>query len=56
MVTHDLDSIWSIVDRLSVLGDKKIVAQGTLEDVIKTDHPVVAGFFKGVRGSVRSVV
>ncbi len=56
MVTHDLDSIWSIVDRLSVLGDKKIVAQGTLKDVIKTDHPVVAGFFKGARGSVRSVV
>jgi len=56
MVTHDLDSIWSIVDRLSVLGDKKIVAQGTLKDVIKTDHPVIEGFFKGARGSVRSVV
>jgi phospholipid/cholesterol/gamma-HCH transport system ATP-binding protein len=54
MVTHDLDSIWSIVDRFCVLGDHKIVAQGTLDEVMKSNHPVVEGFFKGARGSIRS--
>jgi len=53
MVTHDLDSIWNIVDRFCVLGDHKIVAQGTLDEVIKINHPVIEGFFKGARGSIR---
>jgi len=54
MVTHDLDSIWSIVDRLCVLGDHKIVAEGTLDEVLKSSHPVITSFFKGTRGLVRS--
>jgi phospholipid/cholesterol/gamma-HCH transport system ATP-binding protein len=53
MVTHDLDSIWSIVDRFCVLGDHKIVAQGTLDEVMDSNHPVIDGFFKGARGSIR---
>lgn len=54
MVTHDLDSIWSVVDRLSVLGDHKIIAEGTLDEVMKSSHPIITKFFKGARGSVRS--
>ena len=54
MVTHDLDSIWSIVDRFAVLGDKKVVAEGTLNDVLKHSHPVVDAFFGGVRGQLRN--
>jgi len=54
MVTHDLDSIWSIVDRFCVLGDHKIVAEGTLDEVMKSNHSVVTSFFKGARGSIRS--
>jgi len=53
MVTHDLDSIWTIVDRLSVLGDKKIVAEGALNDVIKSEHPIIREFFGGSRGRIR---
>jgi len=56
MVTHDLDSIWTIVDRFCVLGDKKVVAEGTLTDVMQMDHPVIHNFFKGSRGSIRSKV
>jgi len=56
MVTHDLDSIWSIVDRLCVLGDHKIVAEGTLDEVLKSSHPVITSFFKGTRGLLRSRV
>ncbi len=54
MVTHDLDSIWTVVDRLAVLGEKKVVAEGSLKDVLGNEHPIVAQFFKGARGRIRS--
>ncbi len=46
MITHDLDSIFSIVDRLAVLADKRVVAEGTLKNVLQSDHPFVKKFFK----------
>jgi len=46
MITHDLDSIFSIVDRMAVLADKHVVAQGTLENVLQSKHPFVEEFFK----------
>lgn len=54
MVTHDLDSIWTIVDRFAVLGDQKVVAEGTLAEVRKNSHPIVQDFFGGARGKIRS--
>ncbi len=54
MVTHDLDSIWTVVDRFAVLGDRKVVAEGTLEEVIDRPHPVIRSFFHGARGRLRS--
>ena len=46
MITHDLDTIHNIVDRLSILADKKVVASGTLDEVLKSNHPFVEKFFK----------
>jgi len=46
MITHDLDSISSIVDRMAVLADKRVVAQGPLEEVLRSTHPFVEEFFK----------
>jgi len=46
MITHDLDSIFSIVDRMAVLADKHVVAEGTLENVLQSTHPFVEAFFK----------
>jgi len=46
MITHDLDSIFSIVDRMAVLADKHVVAEGTLENVLQSKHPFVEAFFK----------
>ncbi len=54
MVTHDLDSIWTIVDRLAVLGEKKVIAEGSLDQVIASAHPKVKEFFGGKRGQIRS--
>ncbi len=53
MVTHDLDTIWNIVDRLVLLGDAKVVAEGTLDEVLQIDNPIVNSFFKGKRGLLR---
>jgi len=46
MITHDLDSIFSIVDRMAVLADKHVVAEGTIENVLQSKHPFVEEFFK----------
>ncbi len=53
MVTHDLDTVWNIVDRLALLGNSKVVAEGTLKEVLKVDNPIVNSFFKGKRGMLR---
>ncbi len=54
MVTHDLDSIWTTVDRFAVLGEKKVIAEGTLNEVRENPHPIVRQFFGGARGRIRS--
>ena len=49
MVTHDLDSLFAICDRVAVLVDKKIRV-GTLEQLLKDDHPWIHAYFHGPRG------
>ncbi len=46
MITHDLDSIFNIVDRMAILADKHVVAEGSLENVLQSQHPFVEAFFK----------
>jgi phospholipid/cholesterol/gamma-HCH transport system ATP-binding protein len=46
MITHDLESIFSIVDRMAVLADKHVVAQGSMKSVLQSTHPFVEAFFK----------
>jgi len=50
LVTHDLDTLWNIVDRFALLGNKKVAAEGTLKEVLKMDNIFVNKFFKGKRG------
>ncbi len=54
IITHDLDSIFTIVDRMAILGEKKIIAKGTLEEVLESSHPFIEAFFKGKRGKYRT--
>lgn len=49
MVTHDLDSLNAMCDRIAVLLDKRIVA-GTMEELLEYDHPWVQEYFRGPRG------
>jgi phospholipid/cholesterol/gamma-HCH transport system ATP-binding protein len=49
MVTHDLDSLFSTCDRVAVLGDKKVLIEGTIEDMLASDEPWVKSYFRGKR-------
>jgi len=49
MVTHDLDSLYAACDRVAVLLDKRVVV-GTIEELLKFDHPWVHEYFRGPRG------
>lgn len=49
MVTHDLDSISRLCDRIAVLVDKKAIV-GTLKSLLDNDHPWIRAYFHGVRG------
>ncbi len=49
MVTHDLDSLFSVCDRIAVLGNRKIAVQGTIEDMLASDEPWVKSYFRGKR-------
>jgi phospholipid/cholesterol/gamma-HCH transport system ATP-binding protein len=54
MVTHDLDSLFSVCDRIAVLGQKRVMVEGTVEDMLAFEDPWVQSYFKGKRA--RSIV
>jgi len=49
MVTHDLDSLFSVCDRIAVLGNKKVLVEGTIEDMMRVEDPWVKSYFRGKR-------
>ncbi len=49
MVTHDLDSLFSICDRIAVLGKKRVLIEGKLEEMLEFDDPWVKSYFNGDR-------
>lgn len=53
MVTHDLDSLYAICDRIAVLVDKKLVI-GTIDELLRQDHPWIHDYFHGPRGRAAS--
>jgi len=49
MVTHDLDSLNAICDRVAVLADKRVVAVGDMRQMLNERHPWVVEYFHGPR-------
>lgn len=49
MVTHDLDSLHAICERIAVLAEKRVITEGPMEDMLKCDHPWVREYFGGER-------
>jgi phospholipid/cholesterol/gamma-HCH transport system ATP-binding protein len=54
MVTHDLDSLYAICDRVAVLGHGKVAAVGTIDEVLLSEDPWIKSYFHGKRGLVRA--
>ncbi|WP_420606810.1 ABC transporter ATP-binding protein [Novosphingopyxis sp.] len=50
LITHDLDTLHAICDRVAVLADKRVIATGTIDELIKLDHPWITEYFTGPRG------
>jgi phospholipid/cholesterol/gamma-HCH transport system ATP-binding protein len=50
LITHDLDTLYAICDRIAVLADKQVIAVGTIPELLQTDHPWIAEYFNGPRG------
>jgi len=49
MVTHELDSLFSVCDRIAVLGEKRVMIQGTVEDMLASENAWVKSYFRGKR-------
>ncbi|NNK14340.1 MAG: ATP-binding cassette domain-containing protein, partial [Desulfofustis sp.] len=49
IVTHDLDTIYTVSNRIAVLGEKKLLVSGTIDEVRSFDHPWVQDYFHGQR-------
>ena len=49
LVTHDLDTLHAICDRIAVLAEKKVLVTGTIAEMLKVDHPWVHEYFHGPR-------
>lgn len=49
MVTHDLDSLYSVCDRIAALGEGKILAEGPIEVMLESNHPWLRSYFHGKR-------
>ena len=50
LITHDLDTLYEICDRVAVLADKRVIAVGTIPELLALDHPWIQEYFNGPRG------
>ncbi|MBP7065585.1 ABC transporter ATP-binding protein [Ferrovibrio sp.] len=54
MVTHDLDSLHAICDRIAVLAEKKVLVVGPLRELLSHPHPWIQEYFHGPRARAAS--
>ena len=50
MVTHDLDSLYAICDRIAVLAEKRVLVTGPISEMLKQEQPWIKEYFHGPRG------
>ena len=51
MVTHDLESLYTVCDRVAALAEGRIVADGPMPTMLECEHPWVQTYFRGKRGA-----
>ena len=50
LITHDLDTLHAICDRVAVLAEKRVIGVGTIPELLALDHPWIQEYFNGPRG------
>ncbi len=55
LVTHDMDTLYAICDRVAVLAEKRIYAVGSISELLQVDHPWIKEYFLGPRGRAASI-
>lgn len=55
LITHDLDTLYEICDRVAVIAEKRIIAVGTIPELIETRQPWIEEYFTGPRGRAAEV-
>lgn len=53
MVTHDLDTLWRVPDRIFFLGEGKVLAAMPIDELIHQNHPLIHDYFSGRRTAFR---
>jgi phospholipid/cholesterol/gamma-HCH transport system ATP-binding protein len=51
MVTHDLDTLWSVPDRVMFLGDGEVLALCPMRELVKHQHPLIKAYFSNTRSA-----
>lgn len=55
MVTHDIDTLAILSDRIAVLADKRVITVGSLEQICNQSHPFIDSFFKSIRDQYQPI-
>ncbi|HKJ75214.1 MAG TPA: ABC transporter ATP-binding protein [Alphaproteobacteria bacterium] len=55
MVTHDLDSLAAVCDRIAVLADHRVLVVGTMDEMLKQTHPWIREYFHGPRARAAKI-
>lgn len=55
LITHDLDTLHAIADRIAVLADGRVLAIGTIPELLELEHPWVQEYFRGPRGRAAGI-
>ncbi|MDD2845221.1 MAG: ATP-binding cassette domain-containing protein [Rhodoferax sp.] len=50
MISHDLDLLWQVADRVAVLGEGRVQGVGSMAELAQMDQPLIRPFFEGARG------
>ena len=50
LVTHDLDTLWRVTDRVAFLGERRVIGCDSIAKLSRSQHPLIRDYFSGPRG------
>ena len=55
IITHDVDTLWRVTDRVAFLGEKRVLAVDTMQQLCAHSHPLLQAYFSGPRGRIAAL-